>query len=57
MSVPLEEHSGQRGIPGYPQTQPATLIKLTTDEGIEGYSAGSAMGTERKAWAIYWVAT
>lgn len=33
---------------GYPQTHNRfTLIKLVTDEGIEGYSAGAAMGKER----------
>ena len=49
MSVPLEETFWPTWIPGYPQTHNRfTLIKLTTDEGIEGYSAGSAMGTERE---------
>jgi L-alanine-DL-glutamate epimerase-like enolase superfamily enzyme len=49
VSVPLKETFWPTWIPGYPQTHNRfTLIKLTTDEGIEGYSAGSAMGTERE---------
>ena len=49
VSVPLEETFWPTWIPGYPQTHNRfTLIKLTTDEGIEGYSAGSAMGMERE---------
>lgn len=49
ISVPLKETFWPTWIPGYPQTHNRfTLIKLTTDEGIEGYSAGSAMGTERE---------
>jgi L-alanine-DL-glutamate epimerase-like enolase superfamily enzyme len=36
-------------IPGYPQTHNNfTLIKITTDDGIEGYSAGPALGVERE---------
>ena len=35
-------------IPGYPMTKNMfTLIKVTTDDGVEGYSAGPAMGRER----------
>ncbi len=49
VSVPLKEIFWPTWIPGYPQTHNRfTLIKLTTDEGIEGYSAGAAMGTERQ---------
>lgn len=34
---------------GYPQTHNRfTLIKLVTDDGIEGYSAGAALGKERE---------
>jgi L-alanine-DL-glutamate epimerase-like enolase superfamily enzyme len=49
VSVPLKETFWPTWIPGYPQTHNRfTLIKLITDEGIEGYSAGSAMGKERQ---------
>ena len=49
VSVPLRETFWPTWIPGYPQTHNRfTLIKLTTDEGIEGYGAGSAMGKERE---------
>jgi D-galactarolactone cycloisomerase len=48
VSVPLKETFWPTWIPGYPQTHNRfTLIKIVTDEGIEGYSAGSAMGKER----------
>ena len=49
VSVPLEETFWPTWIPGYPQTHNRfTLIKITTDEGISGFSAGSAMGKERQ---------
>lgn len=49
VSVPLKETFWPTWIPGYPQTHNRfTLIKIKTDEGIEGYSAGSAMGKERQ---------
>jgi D-galactarolactone cycloisomerase len=49
ISVPLKETFWPTWIPGYPQTHNRfTLVKLTTDDGIEGYSAGSAMGVERE---------
>jgi len=49
VSIPLKETFWPTWIPGYPQTHNRfTLIKLTTDEGICGYSAGSAMGKERQ---------
>ncbi len=49
VSVPLKKTFWPSWIPGYPQTHNQfTLIKLTTDEGIEGYSAGTAMGRERE---------
>jgi len=49
VSVPLKETFWPTWIPGYPQTDNRfTLIKIVTDEGIEGYSAGSAMGKERQ---------
>jgi len=48
VSVPLKETFWPTWIPGYPQTHNRfTLIKITTDEGIDGYSAGAAMGKER----------
>ena len=49
VSVPLEHTFWPAWIPGYPQTHNNfTLIKLTTDDGIEGYSAGPALGVERQ---------
>jgi len=49
VSVPLKETFWPTWIPGYPQTHNNfTLIKLVTDEGIEGYSAGTSMGVERE---------
>jgi L-alanine-DL-glutamate epimerase-like enolase superfamily enzyme len=48
VSIPLKETFWPTWIPGYPQTQNQfTLIKIVTDEGIEGYSAGVSMGKER----------
>jgi L-alanine-DL-glutamate epimerase-like enolase superfamily enzyme len=48
VSIPLTRTFWPTWIPGYPQTHNRfTLIKLTTDDGIEGYSAGAAMGRER----------
>jgi L-alanine-DL-glutamate epimerase-like enolase superfamily enzyme len=49
VSIPLRHTFWPTWIPGYPQTHNRfTLIKLVTDDGIEGYSAGSAMGRERQ---------
>lgn len=49
VSIPLKETFWPTWIPGYPQTHNRfTLIRLVTDEGIEGFSAGAAMGTERE---------
>ncbi len=49
VSVPLKKTFWPTWIPGYPQTHNRfTLIKLVTDEGLEGYSAGIAMGRERQ---------
>ncbi|MBN2255099.1 MAG: mandelate racemase/muconate lactonizing enzyme family protein [Deltaproteobacteria bacterium] len=49
VSIPLRHTFWPTWIPGYPQTHNSfTLIKLTTDDGIEGYSAGTAMGRERE---------
>jgi len=48
VSIPLTRTFWPTWIPGYPQTHNRfTLIKLMTDDGIEGYSAGAAMGRER----------
>jgi L-alanine-DL-glutamate epimerase-like enolase superfamily enzyme len=48
VSIPLENTFWPTWIPGYPQTHNRfTLIKIITDEGIDGYSAGPAMGKER----------
>jgi len=48
VSIPLKHTFWPTWIPGYPQTHNRfTLIKLVTDDGIEGYSAGTAMGRER----------
>ncbi|MBW2545603.1 MAG: mandelate racemase/muconate lactonizing enzyme family protein [Deltaproteobacteria bacterium] len=49
VSVPLKHTFWPTWIPGYPQTHNGfTLIKITTDDGIEGYSAGAALGVERQ---------
>jgi D-galactarolactone cycloisomerase len=49
VSIPLQHIFWPTWIPGYPQTHNRfTLIKLVTDDGIEGYSAGAAMGNERQ---------
>lgn len=49
VSIPLRNTFWPTWIPGYPQTHNSfTLIKLVTDDGIEGYSAGTSMGTERE---------
>ena len=49
VSVPLKHTFWPTWIPGYPQTHNNfTLIKLTTDDGIVGYSAGAALGVERQ---------
>jgi len=49
VSIPLRHTFWPTWIPGYPQSHNSfTLIKLVTDDGIEGYSAGTSMGTERQ---------
>ena len=49
VAVPLKTTFWPTWIPGYPQTHNRfTLIRLGTDEGVEGYAAGSAMGIERE---------
>jgi D-galactarolactone cycloisomerase len=48
VSIPLAHTFWPTWIPGYPQTHNRfTLIKIVTNDGIEGYSAGTAMGRER----------
>jgi L-alanine-DL-glutamate epimerase-like enolase superfamily enzyme len=47
--IPLKHTFWPTWIPGYPQTHNRfTLIRLATDEGIEGWSAGIALGEERQ---------
>ena len=47
--IPLRHTFWPTWIPGYPQTHNRfTLIKLLTDDGIEGWSAGTAMNEERQ---------
>jgi L-alanine-DL-glutamate epimerase-like enolase superfamily enzyme len=49
VSIPLNKPFWPSWIPGYPQTHNRfTLIRLMTDQGIDGWSAGSAMGKERE---------
>jgi D-galactarolactone cycloisomerase len=49
VSVPLIETFWPTWIPGYPQTHNRfTLARITTNNGITGYSAGTAMGRERE---------
>jgi hypothetical protein len=49
VSIPLRETFWPTWIPGYPQTHNRfTLIRLVTKDGIEGWSAGAAMGQERE---------
>ncbi len=49
VNVPLKHTFWPSWIPGYPQTHNRfTLVKLVTDDGIEGFSAGTAMGRERE---------
>jgi len=48
VAFPLPKPFYPSWIPGFPQTENRfTLIRVTTDDGIEGYSAGPAMGRER----------
>ena len=49
VSVPLDEPFFPSWIPGYPQTHSRyTLIRLTTDDGLVGESAGNAFSFERQ---------
>lgn len=48
VAVPLPATFRPSWIPGFPQNENRfTLIKITTDDGIEGWSAGPCMGHER----------
>ena len=48
VAIPLPSTFYPSWIPGFPQTENRfTLIKVITDDGVEGYSAGPAMGRER----------
>jgi L-alanine-DL-glutamate epimerase-like enolase superfamily enzyme len=48
VAVPLPAPFHPSWIPGLPQTENRfTLIRVVTDDGIEGWSAGPAMGRER----------
>ncbi|MCP4599961.1 MAG: mandelate racemase/muconate lactonizing enzyme family protein [Proteobacteria bacterium] len=48
VAIPLPANFYPSWIPGFPQTENRfTLIKAITDDGVEGYSAGAAMGNER----------
>ncbi|MFP4477588.1 MAG: mandelate racemase/muconate lactonizing enzyme family protein [Desulfatibacillaceae bacterium] len=49
VAIPLPANFYPSWIPGFPQTENRfDLIKVVTDDGIEGYSAGPAMGRERE---------
>lgn len=49
VEVPLHGTFYPSWIPGFPQTENRfTLIRLRTDGGLEGFSAGPAMGHERQ---------
>jgi L-alanine-DL-glutamate epimerase-like enolase superfamily enzyme len=48
VAIPLPATFHPSWIPGFPQTENRfTLIKIITDDGVEGFSAGPAMGRER----------
>ncbi|MGD8894723.1 MAG: mandelate racemase/muconate lactonizing enzyme family protein [Acidobacteriota bacterium] len=48
VAVPLPARFYPSWIPGFPQTENRfTLVRVVTDDGIEGWSAGPAMGRER----------
>jgi len=49
VAIPLPDRFYPSWIPGFPQTENRfTLIKVTTADGVEGYSAGPALGRERQ---------
>jgi len=48
VAFPLPARFYPSWIPGFPQTENRfTLLKVITDDGVEGYTAGQAMGRER----------
>ncbi len=48
VSIPLERPFYPSWIPGFPQTENRfTLVRLRTESGLEGWSAGAALSTER----------
>src|SRR5688572_20790159 len=49
VSVPLPVPFRPSWIPGYPQTHNRfDLVRVVTDDGVQGWSAGPAMGRERR---------
>ena len=49
VAIPLSARFYPSWIPAFPQTENRfTLLKVVTDDGVEGYSAGPAMGRERE---------
>jgi L-alanine-DL-glutamate epimerase-like enolase superfamily enzyme len=49
VAIPLPARFYPAWIPGMPQTDNrCTLIRVTTDDGVEGYSAGPAIAGERR---------
>ena len=48
VAIPLPATFHPSWIPGFPQNENRfTLVKIVDDQGVEGYSAGPAMGRER----------
>lgn len=48
VAVPLPATFRPSWIPGFPQNENRfTLVRIVTDDGVEGFSAGPAMGRER----------
>ncbi|MCC6525022.1 MAG: mandelate racemase/muconate lactonizing enzyme family protein, partial [Polyangiaceae bacterium] len=49
VAIPLPARFYPSWIPGFPQTENRfTLVCVTTDDGVQGFSAGPAMGRERR---------
>jgi D-galactarolactone cycloisomerase len=49
VAIPLPAKFYPSWIPGFPQTENRfTLLKVITEDGVEGFSAGPAMGRERQ---------
>ncbi len=56
VAAPLPAKFYPSWIPGFPQTENRfTFIKVITNDGVEGYSAGPAMGRERAGLVNCWV--